>query len=232
MPKRPVGSPKSSYAKRQKKYTPYARTKKPVSSNTNMSKFQKGGGIEKKFLDTTQNGAFPGTTGGAVLTLLNGMAPGTSQITRIGSRIDVKSVQFKCLFSSGTSATGVTPFRVKIVYDKETNGVALQATDVLVSDDIDALNNLSQAGRFITLLDKTWDPIPAINATGAAGFQSQLLEGFCKCSLPVKYNAGTAGTVADISSGSIYALCYTNGATIGGAGLNDEMQFRIRFTDQ
>ena len=53
-----------------------------------------------------------------------------------------------------------------------------------------------------------------------------------KLNLPTKYNSSNAGTVADISSGSIYAITWSNGATTGtGAGFSDEMYYRIRYTD-
>lgn len=196
-----------------------------------MGLFQKGGGVEKKWLDTTVT-AFPTGIGTGTLSLLNGIAPGTSSSTRIGSRIEVKSVQFKYNFQSGTSATGVTPLRIKIVYDKESNGAAPLATDILSIDSIDGLNNLNNAGRFITLFDQIWNPNTGTGTSAtASAWQAQVLEGFVKCSLPVKYNAGTAGTIADISSGAIYALTYSNGATFGGAGFDATAPFRIRYTD-
>jgi hypothetical protein len=228
----------SNPAKRQRRDgSPVRRTSSssggyPKSSNTNMALFQKGGSTEKKFLDTTQNASFPSGQAVATLTLLNGIAPGTSASQRVGGRIDVKSVQFRGNFQSGGSATGVTPLRVKIIYDKESNGAAPNATDIMNQDLIYGLNNLLNAGRFITLFDETFEPIVGPGTSGSPGnYQAQVIEGYKKISLPVKYNAGTAGTVADISSGSIYALTWSNGTATGGIGFGDEMLFRIRYTD-
>lgn len=202
-----------------------------TSSNTNMSKFQKGGSVEKKFLDVGQSAAFPTGVGTATLTLLNGLSQGAGPSARIGGRIEVRSIQFRGNFQSGTTATGITPLRVKIVYDKETNGLAPNATDIMATDLIYGMNNLNNAGRFITLLDKTFEPQAGVQAGSASSFQAQTIEGYCKLNLPTKYNSGNAGTVADISSGSIYALTWSNGATTGGAGFADEVSFRMRYTD-
>jgi len=196
-----------------------------------MSKFQKGGSVEKKFLDIGQSAAFPTGTNTATLTLLNGLSQGAGPSARIGGRIEVRSIQFRGNFQSGTTATGITPLRVKIVYDKETNGLAPNATDIMATDLIYGMNNLNNAGRFITLLDKTFEPQAGVQAGSASSFQAQTIEGYCKLNLPTKYNSGNAGTVADISSGSIYALTWSNGATTGGAGFSDEVNFRMRYTD-
>lgn len=227
---------KGTSSKRQKRdYSPKRSSSRslgrPLSSNTNTSLFQKGGGVEKKWLDSNVTLVTSGS-GAASVTLLNGISQGTTSNTRIGSRIEVKSVQFRYNFQNGTSATGVAPIRIKIVYDKESNGAAPTATDIMASDAIDALNNLNTAGRFITMFDQTWNPIagPGTSATAGA-WQAQVLDGFIKCNLPTKYNGGNAGTIADISSGSIYVLCWTNGATFGGGGLDSNGNFRIRYTD-
>jgi len=227
---------KGTSSKRQKRdYSPKRSSSRslgrPLSSNTNTSLFQKGGGVEKKWLDTSVTMVVTGV-GTATVTLLNGLSQGTTSNTRIGSRIEVKNVQFKYNFQGGDSATGITPIRVKIVYDKESNGAAPLATDIMASDAIDGLNNLNTAGRFITMFDQTWQPnAGASYGVSAGSSQAQLLEGYVKCNLPTKYNGGNAGTVADISSGSIYVLCWTNGVTFGGAGLDNAARFRIRYTD-
>ena len=112
---------KGTSSKRQKRdYSP-KRSKslgRPLSSNTNTSLFQKGGGVEKKWLDTSVT-MVVSAVATATVTLLNGLSQGTTSNTRIGSRIEVKNVQFKYNFQGGDTATGITPIRVKIVYDKE-----------------------------------------------------------------------------------------------------------------
>lgn len=226
-------SKKGSSSKRQRRdYSP-KRKGRPIASQVNMSLYQKGGSVEKKWNDISAT-LFTSASGTASVTLLNGLTQGTTPNTRVGGRIEVKSISFRANFQSGTSATGVTPLRIKIVYDKQTDGAAPAATDVMSFDSIEAMNNLSNAGRFITLFDKTWDPVVGYGggASGAGATQNQILEGYVKCALPVKYNAGNAGTVADISAGAIYILAWSAGNTFGGAGLDATGYFRFRWTDQ
>lgn len=228
-------SKKGSSAKRQKRdYSPRRKVYggKPLASQTNMSLFQKGGSVEKKWNDVSGTLWVSSQTTAQVL-LINGLTQGTTANTRVGSRIELKSIAFRANYLSGISATGVTPFRIKIVYDKQSDGAAPSATDIMAGDSIDGHNNLANAGRFITLFDQTWQPNTGYGggASGAGATQAQCLEGFVKCSLPVKYNSGNAGTVADIVAGAVYVLSWINGVAIGGAGLDATGHFRIRWTD-
>lgn len=224
---------KVSPAKRQKRdYSPKRSRSlgRPLSSNTNTSLFQKGGGVEKKWIDTAAT-LLVTTVGTAAITLLNGLTTGTTSVTRIGSRIEVKSVQFKYSFQSGAGATGTTPIRIKIVYDKESNGTFPATTDIMASDQLDGHNNLYTAGRFITMYDQTFNPVTGPSGTAAGGAQSQLCEGYVKCNLPVKYLNSNFGDYRDISSGAIYVVAWSNGTAFGGAGFDGVGNFRIRYTD-
>jgi len=224
---------KGTSSKRQKRdYSPKRSRSlgKPLSSNTNTSLFQKGGGVEKKWIDTAAT-LLVTTVGTGAITLLNGLTQGTTSVTRIGSRIEVKSVHFKYNFQSGAASTGTTPIRIKIVYDKESNGALPVATDIMASDQIDGHNNLYTAGRFITMYDQTFNPVTGPSGTAAGGGQAQLCEGYVKCNLPTKYLNSNFGDYRDISSGAIYVIAWSNGTAFGGAGFDGIANFRIRYTD-
>jgi len=233
-PKRPYGNDSSKYSKRQRMTRdsspsrPLGRKRMPTSAQTNMSKYQSGGAVEKKWVDIAQNAAFPSASTAGVLTLLNPLTLGNTVNSRIGSRIEVKSVAIRGLFQSA-AASIATPIRIKVVYDKQTDGAAPLATDILTNDLIYGHNNLSNAGRFITLIDQVITPTfaPGISVIGSGG--SLVFDLFVKCNLPVKYNSGNAGTVADIVSGAIYMLTYQTGAAATPA--NDEIITRVRYTD-
>lgn len=184
--------------------------------------------MEKKFVDTSVASCFPVATTWN-FALVNGIAPGTGSSARIGSRIEVKSIAFRVNCQTTSNATNGSPLRVRIFYDKESNGAAPAATDVFNQNDINGMNNLLLGGRFITLFDKTWDPVlSGVGGAGAGAVQGQTLEGYVKVNLPVKYNAGIAGTVADIVSGSIYFATCQNGVF---SPQLDEALVRIRYTD-
>jgi len=198
-----------------------------------MSIYQKGGGVEKKWVDIAQNGAFPSATATGALTLLNTLSQGTTPNTRVGTRVEVKSIAIKGLVQAGTGAGNtLEPLRIKIVYDKEANGAAPAATDILVNDFIYGHNNLANGGRFITLMDKIYEPlIPSIGASQIGTGGSIVINEYIKCNLPVKYNTGNAGTIADIVSGSIYMLTYSCGGTTGTSTGADSIISRVRYTD-
>lgn len=63
-----------------------------------------------------------------------------------------------------------------------------------------------------------------------AGPGANSFEFYRKLGLNVEFNTGTAGTVADIASGSVYALVYQNGNLIT-ADPTNRLFVRIRFTD-
>ena len=82
--------------------------------------------------------------------------------------------------------------------------------------------------RFLVLKDKT---IP-IDSLG--GNSSAVVKMFNRINLPTIFNAGTAGTVSDITSGAIYLLAIGESATGAGSPTTVpfiEFQSRIRYDD-
>ena len=97
--------------------------------------------------------------------------------------------------------------RLVVVYDKQTNAAALTPAQVLTA--VGTINaatspkNLENRDRF-TILRDIRTPMAAAETTDyepppkAQVYQS--------ITLPVTFNAGDAGTVADITTGSLYAI--------------------------
>lgn len=178
---------------------------------------------EKKNIDTSVTFPTFGVATGAI-TLLNGCAQGTTASTRLGRQIRLTSLYLRAAWAMAPTSTGSTPIRVMVVYDKQANATPPAATDVLVTDVLQNVNNLSNSRRFVTLLDHV---VPCI---GTAGPQSVSLVLYKKLNHMVEFNAGSAGTIGDIQSGSVYALIWNLG-TIGVASLVGLVVTRIRFTD-
>lgn len=156
--------------------------------------------------------------------LLNGVAPGTSAVTRVGRRINMKSLLFKYQIQLASTTIGGSPIRVLVVMDSQTNGAAATAAGVLLTDEITSPMQLSNSRRFKVLIDEV---IPCI---GTAGPQAAMFTRYVKLNSNTEFNDGTAGTVADIQTGSIYAFVWQNGAlatTVCAA----TMYSRIRFSD-
>lgn len=133
--------------------------------------------------------------------LLNGLTQGTSGSQRVGRQIFMTTMQF--YISTG----GINRFL--IVYDKQCNGSALSATDIFQdSTDIFSPYSFSNRERFCYLYDSLYDTTPELSPVNR------------QLHFPIKkyttYNAGNAGTIADIATGSLYFISYpTSGLSVG-----------------
>lgn len=160
-----------------------------------------------------------------VVTLLNGVAQGTTATTRLGRRITMKSLLLKGTVTLAATSAGASPLRFLVVYDSQTNGTAPAATDVLLADNNISPMNLSNSRRFKTLCDIN---IPCI---GTQGPQCVSFDRYIKLNLPVEFNTGSAGTVGDIQTGSIYLLSSQANSIITAAPSESSIYSRIRFLD-
>jgi len=181
-------------------------------------------GAELKDLTTNNSGKITAGTAANVLTLLNGCAQGTTASTRLGRRILMKSLLIRWHFAINTTTAGNDSIRVLIIYDSQTNGTAPAATDVLLTDEFGSPMNLSNSRRFKVLIDEL---VPCI---GTAGPGSACGTRYVKGEWPVEFNTGSAGTVGDIQSGSIYMLTSQGGKLITAAPAGD-VYARIRYSD-
>jgi len=191
--------------------------------------FTSTGGKELNFVDTVLSSAAVSTT--PVISLLNGMAQGTTASTRIGRRIAMKSIEFKFRVLSDTTTTA-TVTRFAIVLDKQANAAAPAFTDIYDSADPGALRNISNKARFWVLWDSGLSPL--IGNTATAGQQTdsslKVFENYKRINIPVQYNAGTAGTVGDIQTNALYFVSI--GSTV--SGTSDAIlsgNFRVRYDD-
>jgi len=163
-------------------------------------------------------------TGTASITLLNGLQQGTTATTRLGRRIVMKSVYLFGQCQLAPTSTGSVTVRVVVVYDKQANATAPTAADLWGADGINNMNNLSNSRRFVTIIED-------IRNLGTAGPQATFYQKYKKLNLPVEFNAGSAGTIGDIQTGSLYAFVVTTNA-LGVASLTTAVQVRVRYSDQ
>jgi len=164
-------------------------------------------------------------TTGAV-TLLNGIARGDDINERSGRQVTLKSIQMK-VFSTATSGTGIDQIqRIMVIYDRQTNAAALTIAQVLNSASPMSQRNLENRARFTILYDKTFP----INADGESG-SKRYFSWYRKLNHPVTFNSGDAGTVADITTGSLYFLTVGTVAPGATAGSTNGT-FRVRYEDK
>jgi hypothetical protein len=143
------------------------------------------------------------TTGAA--TLINGIVPGYAVDQRLGRVVTIDRID-GIIEVGVTATTGIDQYqRWMLVLDRQPNGAALAVTDVLDSTAINSHLNLANRSRFKVLADH----VLALNASGEPGSRRTYV-----ARIPmndrVVFNSGTAGTIADIVTTSIYFL------TVGG----------------
>lgn len=154
--------------------------------------------------------------------LLNGMAQGTTAITRLGRKTQGVKLNLQLSAALVAASTGGGTVRVRIVYDKQPNKAQFAITDYLVVDAFDSLLNLDNSDRFITLKTHDFKISTQNNFSESA-----------KLNIPISLETmftGAGATVASITTGSIYLICAQDG-TIATAGPQLGFYSRYRFQD-
>jgi len=206
-----------------------SRSSKPSSTTTQAIRI--GGwanptrGGELKFIDSNPTPALSfGSTAFSAGSLLNGCVPGSAATERIGRKFTMKSLLIRYRMNLGATSTGGCQMRILIVYDKQANATAPAITDILLADAFDSPNNLSNRDRFVTITDIITDNISVQGNYSVCGVN------YKSVNLETMFNAGNAGTIGDITSGSIY-LFIANSGSLGVANGASSFRTRVRYTD-
>lgn len=187
---------------------------------------------EFKAIDTTTNGDL-NTTG--TIALVNGCARGDDINARIGREIVMRSVQIE-IDAQSTDTTGIAQEgRILLVYDRQANGAAPTFANVLAATGASlpiSPRNLENRRRFKILMDKKFVLGPQGATTTALGGQSvKHFKFYRRLRHPVTFNSGNAGTIADITSGSLY-LMGCNGIAPGATDGFWSAYTRVRYEDK
>lgn len=196
------------------------KTKYPSKKYGNMLFETKKLTVERKNIDLNTTFAPPLTAAFATPQLLNGCPQGIGNNERIGRSMQIKSVQWRGIFSANAPAC---QHRVVIVYDKQANGAAPIATDVFSINEFTSPLQLANKDRFVIIDDQVTNSSQssAINASD---------DSYKKCDLTTQFS-GTGSTIASISTGSIYAFVANNADKTVGAVTTAWIHFRVRYTD-
>lgn len=187
-------SRKISYPKKSK--NKYVLAAKAMKRQSQRVKLPPG---ELNFIDINFASAAMTTTN--ALQVLNTCTQGDDATNRTGRKISVKSIFLRGYVTCPSTSTTGGIVRIKIVWDSQANGSAPSATDIFVTDNAIAANNLNNRERFKTLMEET---LPVSVATG--GPAVAYFERYIDVNMETIFNSGNAGTVADIQTGSIYLL--------------------------
>ena len=185
-------------------------------------------GGELKFIDTnvaiTMGAASVQFVAPGPTLLLNGMANGSDASSRIGRKVVLKSLLIRWTAALSPTSTGGSPIRILCIYDKQANATAPSVTDILLADNFNSANNLSNRDRFVTLCDYITEPVSANGDFTVSGAI------YKKINLETMFNTGSAGTIGDITSGSVYLIAAQT-AGVSTAAVSLAARSRIRYTD-
>lgn len=142
-------------------------------------------------------------------------------------KVTVRSVELRLYFGA-TPATGIDQVhRWQIFMDRQANGAAPAVGGHLVANNVYAMRSLATRKRYKILVDKTYN----IDAVGEPG-SFRTAKFYMKFKRPIitEYNAGVAGTIADIVSNSLFFYCVGTVAAGATAGVLYGYA-RVRYTD-
>lgn len=180
---------------------------------------------ELKDITILQTANFVAGSTVAVVSNINPVSQGVSQIQRIGRRIVMKSLYIRFTARLAPTTSGTAACRVVILYDKQANGTAPATTTVpFLTDQVSSPNNLSYSSRFVTIIDEM---VPCL---GTAGPQSASFERWRSINLPVEFNTNNNGDITDIATGSLLMYVWQDGGLTVAAPAS-QIYTRIRFVD-
>lgn len=185
---------------------------------------------ELKFWDGTLADT---TTFGITNSSLNLIPQGVTESSRVGRKCVVKSIRLKGKFILSNTTTLGNAYdwmRLIIYVDKQCNGTAATATDILETDALQSFRNLSNTGRFKILHDKSYVLNPTAGAyTGAATTNLIMTKQFSinkRVNIPLEFSS-TTGALSELRSNNIGVLVVANNGTVSYIGYN----WRLLYSD-
>jgi len=203
--------------------TPAKRQKTSIANPTSPKSLNQ---VEKKNVDTVQI-LTPNLAGNNIIsTLLTPLPQGSANANRLGRKVQLLnfSLRWEAVMAP-TSAAGGT-FRVKVIYDKESQGVAPTAAQVFATDSSSGQNNLDYADRFITICDFYTDPISIASNFCTAGHLERKLN-----LQQLWLGSSPTGNIADITTGACYLFAANTGSFITAAPTFNFVS-RFKYTDK
>ncbi len=184
---------------------------------------------ELKFHDVASLTVLPVPTGGIVRSSIVQIAQGITETTRIGRKCVIHNVAYRFTITIPSTADPTQTndvVRIIIYQDKQTNGTGAIPTDILRTAAYRSFNNLSNKGRFRTLMDRFYDLNCAAGVDGFFGDTSVTDSIFKKLNIPMEFES-SPGTLSTIKSNNIGILFISlNGLC------NILSSTRVRFSDQ
>lgn len=179
---------------------------------------KKVGAKEKKFLDTQLTNV--AMTTALIVTDLTNVVQGTTDATRLGSKITVVGIELRYVVQSAVSNS----LRMMIVQNRQANGAAIVGAQLLqdttVGDSIVSPYHKDFRRKFYVKYDR----VHVFDLEGRAFVH---VKKFIKCNIPIRYDANV-GDITDLQTNS---LSLVTTADIAGASVVNTVFIRLTFTD-
>lgn len=184
---------------------------------------------EKKFFDLGLGATALQAGGGLIIVdSVVEIPEGTGESERSGRRCTAVwlGMRYRIYRDSQGTASGSNEsevVRIIVYHDKQANGATAAAADLLEDDDFLGFNNLSNSGRFTTLMDRTHDLVPASGGDTVAGTASQTHQWFKTIDIPLEFS-DPAGAITSLRSSNIGIAAWSTSV-----GAQIRLKFRTRF---
>lgn len=184
---------------------------------------------EKKNLDTVVGVGTIASTGTILSTSLNLIPGGTTDNTRVGRKVNIKSIQLQGVFflpGTATAADMADSYRFMVYWDKQANKAAAGVTDILSTAVFHSFNNLSNSSRFQILKSYRGSLNGTAGIAGSSGERQEEFSCYIPCDIPVEFTS-TTGAITEITSNNIGVIGISQDGKI-----QVSYQARIRYTDR
>lgn len=189
---------------------------------------------EKKFFDGTRAIQVLTAAGIVLNPSLNIIVQGVTEQQRVGRKAVISQVNIRgeMFIASGANPNdNFNRVRLIVYCDKQTNGAAAVATDILETDDIDSFRNLENAGRFVILSDKTSNFNQSISGNGTIVDSSKVGRAWkfnSNINLPIQFS-GATGAITEACCNNIGVIAWCGPFTTTAPSIS--YKWRLRYTD-
>lgn len=190
----------------------------------------RGADKERKFHDGDMDVTI---TSSGLFTQLNLIPQGDTEKTHVGRKAFIKQIMIRgeiLLPVTSDPGNSSNVVRMIVFVDKQCNGVAATALQLLETNDYQSFRNLVNSGRFTVLKDRTF----MLNATSGAydgtndnyGEKEHPFFFSHDCNIPIQWDAAT-GAITEIPTNNISVMWIAKSSV----NVLVKSKFRLRFTD-
>lgn len=223
----PLRARRAGYRRYPSYFGPGRQTRVPSYGRFGVSSRRAAIAPELKFLDTAVSFTADNTYEVPATGQLCLIPQGTTESTRIGRKVVVKSIQARLRCTNTDATAPLSMVTVWLVQDTQCNGAAATFSDVFTTGDPQGLRKLVNVERFRIL--KRWDVKLQAQAGVSGAYEADIafFDCFIKCNIPLEFN-GATGAITEIKSNNIFLLAGSlitdDIAAVGG-------NIRIKYTD-